>query len=149
MKIENILLERSGLVYYFAYGMLTDPDHMQGAKKVGAATIKNFEFELLRFANMVYKPGAISHGALWLISRDMLSYLDSVESYPVMYDRKTVPVQYVNNKIMAEMYILTKEYRQQFLKTEPDKSYLNNLYKGYDHFGLPTAQIDNALNIEK
>ena len=149
MKIQNILFERSGLISYFAYGMLTDPDYMKGARKVGAATVKNFEFEFWRFANMAYKPGATSHGALWLINRQMLDYLDTVESYPVMYDRRTVPVYYKNNKVLAQMYTLTKEYRQQFLKTSPDSSYLDNLYSGYNHFGLPISQIDNALNKEK
>ena len=47
MKIDEIMVEgRNGDVpiYYFAYGMLTDPQLMHGLELVGVGELRNFEY---------------------------------------------------------------------------------------------------------
>jgi Gamma-glutamyl cyclotransferase, AIG2-like len=146
MKI-NELVEAAEPIYYLAYGMLTDPSLMFGAVKVGAAEVRNFQFELLQFANLHWTPGANCKGALWTVTRDMLAYLDKIEGYPILYDRKTIPVYVNGQKYVAEVYTLTPESRNDLEYTVPNKSYIKKLIKGYRHFGLPIEQISQALDI--
>jgi len=144
MKINEILLEDPNPVYYLAYGMLTDPEQMGEAVKVGPAILKNFEFELLQFANLYANPGAEVHGALWQVSRTFMGHLDRVEGYPSMYDRKQVPVYHDGQKIAAYAYFLTPYTRDYMQGTVPSKRYIQMLVNGYRHFGLPLEQIKTA-----
>ena len=147
MKINEIILEDNNPVYYWAYGMLTSPKHMGEAIKIGPATLRNFEFELLQFANVYSSPGSEVYGALWQVPRVFLSHLDKVEGYPTMYDRKQVPVYHQDKKVEAHVYFLTPAYREYFGGTVPGKSYVRTLFTGYKYFGLPTSQIGNALQV--
>lgn len=146
MKINEILAEDRNPVYYFAYGMLTDPNQMGEATKVGPATLKNFEFELLQFANLNAKSGAEVQGALWQVSRTFMGHLDRVEGYPSMYDRKQVPVYHNGQKIPAYAYFLTPLTRSYMQGTIPSKRYIQMLIRGYKHFGLPLNQIKFAMD---
>ncbi|HET8688631.1 MAG TPA: gamma-glutamylcyclotransferase [Methanosarcina sp.] len=139
----STLKEAGGLpVYYFAYGMLTDPKNMPGAVEVGTAELKNFKFELLKFANIVEDAGSKVTGALWEIHPDSLSALDKVEGVPYLYNRKQVPVFCDGQRYEAYVYTMTPDARDALGGTKPTKKYMASLYRGYKNFNLPTDQLE-------
>ena len=132
-------------IYYFAYGMLTDRDHMPGARAVGAARLANHRFEFLQFADVTPDPGSEVWGALWIIPRELLSELDRVEGYPHMYGRQQLPVYHRGRRIEAWVYRMTPDTREYTARATPGAGYVATLRRGYSDFGLPGSQIDSAL----
>lgn len=148
MKIDEIMVEgRNGDVpiYYFAYGMLTDPELMQNIELVGVGELKNFEFEMYAYANVHAAPGATVLGCLWSIDRQILSQLDRTEGYPSLYDRRTVPVVCEGRRYAAEVYVMTPATREWMQAEEPRKSYIDRIVRGYHAAGIPLAQLEQAL----
>jgi gamma-glutamylcyclotransferase (GGCT)/AIG2-like uncharacterized protein YtfP len=134
----------SNTIYYFAYGMLTDPAVIGDVKFVNRAVLLNWQFELLRFANLVPNSGNRVYGALWEIDQQTLDQLDNIEGYPDLYLRKTLPVvDSKNNKYLAEVYIMTKNTRNRLINTEPSAPYLKSLEQGYRFAGIPLNQLYN------
>ena len=131
-------------IYYFAYGMLTDPEIMQLAEFIGAAKLPNFSFEFCGYANVFPNRDSVV-GVLWNVSREFLADLDRTEGYPHMYDRKTVPVIANGQRYEAFVYTMTPETRNQLWGAVPSQRYLHRLVNGYDHAGLSLAQIKAAL----
>lgn len=144
MKISD-LLESEQPIYYFAYGMLTDPDQMQGAELVGKAELNNFVFEMYCYANVFPETGSKVYGSLWNINRKLLHQLDMVEGYPSLYDRKTVPVFVDGKRYEAQVYTMTPETREDVQDTEPGQGYINRLVRGYNNAGIPIEQLENSL----
>ena len=145
MLIDDVIMEAGAMpIYYFAYGMLTDPDYMPGAELMGAATLNNFEFELLAHANVHPVAGAQATGVLWAIDRQLLAQLDQVEGYPHYYDRKTVPVICDGRRYEAEVYTMTPESRRLSQGRPVSPRYVQTVIKGYNHAGVPVTQIDQA-----
>jgi gamma-glutamylcyclotransferase (GGCT)/AIG2-like uncharacterized protein YtfP len=134
-------------VYYFAYGMLTDPRNMYGAEMVGRAELRNHVLEFRRFATVVPSAGNHMYGVLWELPPGYLSRLDRLEGYPEMYDRRTVPVTCEGKKYIAEMYVMTPAYTQYFHhhRAVPGLEYLKQLAKGYIHAGIPNSQLHDAV----
>ena len=130
-------------IYYFAYGMLTDPRQMEGAEFVGAATLPNFAFEFRGYANVYPARGAVL-GVLWKISREWLGHLDQVEGYPTLYDRKTVPVYCKGQRYEANLYTMTPDTRERLAGKKPGRGYVMQLVKGYNNADLPLQQISQA-----
>ena len=146
MLIREIITESGEvLTKYFAYGMLCDPDIMQSAELIGMATLPNFQYELLQFANVVPTAGAKVYGTLWNVSRKFLSELDMVEGYPKFYDRKTVPVTVNGQRYEAALYTMTPESRDTLEGSRPSQRYINKIVRGYKHAGVPLDQLRNAL----
>ena len=135
-------------IYYFAYGMLTNPSQMQGAEFVGAATLPNFAFEFRGYAN-VYPHRGVVQGVLWSVSREWLGHLDQVEGYPTLYDRKTVPVYSGGQRYEANLYTMTPATREQLEGKSPSRSYVMRLVKGYNNADIPLRQISQALGADK
>ena len=132
-------------IYYFAYGMLTNPRHMPGAEAVGAATLPNHSFEFYQYADVVPAPGERVHGVLWQIPRELLSQLDRVEGVPWLYNRKTVPVRAGGQRYEAYVYTMTPAAREAVKDRMPSKNYVRTLGQGYAQFGLPGDQINRAI----
>ena len=147
MKISEVLTEAGAAPrYYFAYGMLTDPNNMHGAELVGPALLRNFEFELFRFANVNPVPGAHVIGSLWQLDSNLLGQLDQIEGYPTLYDRKTVPVFTPDgHRYEAELYTMTPYTRERMLGTATTQSYVNSLTRGYKNAGIPMDQLSDAF----
>ena len=137
-------------IWYFSYGMLTDPRKMKGAELIGAAELKNFNFELLLFANVIPMAGKTVTGVLWNVTRDFLGDLDQIEGCPWLYNRKTVPVYCNGTRYEAEVYTMTPDQRDDLYGTLPSKTYIRSLIVGYQHSGISLTQISNALeNVPK
>jgi len=133
-------------VYYFAYGLLTDPRIMRGAELIGRGELKNHRLEFRGFANVTESPGDTVYGALWQLPDGFLSHLDQIEGYPEMYDRRTVPVLCDGKKYTAEVYKMTPHYQEYFdTRREPKLDYLSRLARGYIHVGVPNQQLHQAV----
>jgi gamma-glutamylcyclotransferase (GGCT)/AIG2-like uncharacterized protein YtfP/GNAT superfamily N-acetyltransferase len=146
LRAAEFLIEAGAVpIYYFAYGMLTDPKIMKGADFVGTAVLKNFEYEMFQYANVYPQPGSQVVGVLWSLDRRMLSQLDRTEGYPDLYDRKTVPVYVDGNKVVAELYTMTPETREHLEGTKPRKTYVARIARGYQAAGVPMSQLVNSI----
>ena len=145
--MNEIILEAGAQpIYYFAYGMLTDPGIMQDAKFIGRGQLQNFKFEFYKFADVVQSGGSHVDGVLWeLPDEAMLRYLDGIESYPNMYGRKIVPIYVNGQKYEAWVYYMTPTTRQWAAKDRmPSSSYINTIISGYQHAGITTNQVGDA-----
>ena len=150
MKANEFLIEAGAVpIYYFAYGMLTDPKLMRGAEFVGTAVLRNFEYEMLAYANVYPQAGGQVIGVLWALDRNMLASLDQTESYPQLYDRKTVPVYIDGEKVVAELYTMTPETRGYLEGSEPNKTYVARIARGYQAAGIPMQQLTNSMKAIK
>jgi gamma-glutamylcyclotransferase (GGCT)/AIG2-like uncharacterized protein YtfP len=132
-------------IFYFAYGMLTDPNIMRGVDLIGTASLPNYTLEMLMYANLVPMSGGRTVGALWSIGQALLDELDEVEGYPTLYTRKLLKVVSNGKEYDAEVYLMTSDTRTQLLDTDPSKSYVEKIKNGYSHCGIPLSQLTNAM----
>ena len=132
---------------YFAYGMNTNLDQMAGrcpgAASLGPAWLDNYEFVFRTHADIVKSPGSICYGVLWNIDPAHLKSLDALEGYPYYYTRFRVRVNLGDHSVYALTYQMTD---QSYLQ-EPGAGYLEVVTEGYRQNGVPTDQIDRAINI--
>ena len=133
-------------LFYFAYGMLTDPKLMPGATFLGKAELNNFSFEMLAYANVIPVKSKTVYGCLWAIDRKLLKELDYTEGYPFLYDRKTVPVFYNNKRYSAEIYTMTPETRKQMNGSSPSSKYVSKIVAGYNNAKIDLKQLADAIN---
>lgn len=131
---------------YFAYGMNTNLDEMAsrcpGATSLGSAWIDDYEFVFRTHADIVKSPGSICHGVLWDITPTHLKALDALEGYPYYYTRFRVRVNLGDHFV----YALTYQMNDQTYEQEPGNRYLKMVTEGYQQNGVPTTQIDSAIN---
>jgi gamma-glutamylcyclotransferase (GGCT)/AIG2-like uncharacterized protein YtfP len=132
---------------YFAYGMNTNLDQMAsrcpGAVSLGAAWINDYEFVFRTHADIAKSLGSICYGVLWDIDSAHLKSLDALEGYPYYYTRFRVRVNLGDRFV----YALTYQMTDQSYIQEPGRGYLDMVTEGYEQNGVPTAQIDQAINM--
>jgi len=132
---------------YFAYGMNTNLDEMAhrcpGATSLGPAWLDNYEFVFRTHADIIKSPGSICYGVLWDINSTHLKALDALEGYPYYYTRFRVRVNLGDRSI----YALTYQMNDQSYIQEPGTGYLQMVTEGYEQNGVPTDQIDHAINM--
>jgi gamma-glutamylcyclotransferase (GGCT)/AIG2-like uncharacterized protein YtfP len=132
---------------YFSYGMNTNLDQMAsrcpGAVSLGPAWIDNYEFVFRTHADIAQSPGSICYGVLWDIDPAHLKSLDALEGYPYYYTRFRVRVNLGDQLV----YALTYQMNDQSYLQEPGAGYLEMVTEGYQQNGVPTYQIDRAINM--
>jgi gamma-glutamylcyclotransferase (GGCT)/AIG2-like uncharacterized protein YtfP len=132
---------------YFAYGMNTNLDQMAGrcpgAVSLGPAWIDDYEFVFRTHADIVESPGSVCYGVLWDIDKKHLQALDVLEGYPYYYTRFLVKVNTGDYFVFALTYQMTDQSGIQ----EPGAGYLEMVTEGYEQNGVPTTQIDHAINM--
>ena len=134
-------------LYYFAYGMLTDPNTMDHNEFLGRGKVNNYAFEFRYFANVIKSSGSHVFGSVWYITKEELAYLDEVEGYPLMYTRVRVPVELEDGEtVIAEMYTMTEDTRERVGPASPKTQYMNRLLSGYRHANIPISQLETALH---
>lgn len=131
---------------YFAYGMNTNLKEMSRrcptATCIGPAWIDDYEFVFRTHADIVKSPGSICYGVLWDIGKSDLRALDRLEGYPYYYTRFRVRVNLDDHFI----YAITYQMNDQSYIQEPSIGYLEMVTEGYQQNGVPTTQIDTAIN---
>ena len=131
---------------YFAYGMNTNLDEMTrrcpGAVSLGPAWINDYEFVFRTHADIEYVPGAICYGVLWDIDLAALQALDALEGFPYYYTRFNVCVHTDTHFVSSLVY----QMNDQRSIAVPSKSYLDMVTEGYKQNGVPTVQMDEAIN---
>jgi gamma-glutamylcyclotransferase (GGCT)/AIG2-like uncharacterized protein YtfP len=153
MKINEVITESrqhpEQPIYYFAYGMLTDPQLMDSATLVGVGKLPNFTYKMYCWANVEPSPGKVVYGCLWQLARKKIAELDLAEGYPKLYDRRTYPV-YVNGyKYAAEVYIMTPDTLSRVQDTKPKNGYIRRIKRGYTNAGVPLSQLYKQLKLLK
>jgi gamma-glutamylcyclotransferase (GGCT)/AIG2-like uncharacterized protein YtfP len=132
---------------YFSYGMNTNLDQMAsrcpGATSLGAAWIDDYEFVFRTHADIARSPGSICYGVLWDIDSAHLKSLDALEGYPYYYTRFRIRVNLGDQLV----YALTYQMNDQSYLQEPGAGYLEMVTEGYQQNGVPTDQIDHAINM--
>jgi len=132
---------------YFAYGMNTNLAEMAlrcpTAVSLGTAWIDDYEFVFRTHADIQKSPGSICYGVLWDISKQDLKSLDALEGYPYYYTRFRVRVNLGDHFV----YALTYQMNDQTYIQEPGSGYLEMVRTGYKQNGVPTNQIDHAINM--
>ena len=131
----------------FSYGMNTNLDEMSRrcptAVSLGATWIDDYEFVFRTHADIAESPGSICHGVLWDITREDLKKLDLLEGFPYYYNRFRVRVR-TGDKFV---YAITYQMNDQSYIQEPSRGYLEMVREGYCQNGVPTDQIDRAINM--
>lgn len=131
---------------YFAYGMNTNLSEMARrcptAVSLGPAWIDNYEFVFRTHADIAESNGNICYGVLWDISKADLRALDILEGYPYYYTRFRVRVNFDNHFL----YAITYQMNDQNYIQQPSPGYLEMVTEGYQQNGVPTTQIDTAIN---
>jgi gamma-glutamylcyclotransferase (GGCT)/AIG2-like uncharacterized protein YtfP len=132
---------------YFSFGMNCNLNEMARrcptAVSLGAAWIDNYEFVFRTHADIQKSPGSICYGVLWDISKQDLKSLDALEGYPYYYNRFRVRVNLGDHFV----YALTYQMTDQTYIQEPGRGYLEMVTEGYKQNAVPTAQIDQAINM--
>jgi len=132
---------------YFAYGMNTNLDGMDarcpGAVSLGPAWINDYEFVFRTHADIEKVDGSICYGVLWDITPEHLKSLDALEGYPYYYTRFRVRVN-IGDRFV---YALTYQMNDQSYLNPPAQGYLEMVTEGYHQNGVPTDQIDRAINM--
>lgn len=123
--------------YYFAYGILTNPDIINKKFAIGPAILHGYELEITKYANIVENPNSLVNGVLWELPSRLLSKLDQIEGYPELYIRKQLSVECDGQTYLAEVYIMSDEYKEIFKDKQPNQSYLSDIRKGYNYFHVP------------
>ena len=131
--------------YYFGYGMNTNKSgtasRCPAAVSVGAAALYDHDFRFAYHADVVPAIGAKTVGVLWEITDKCLESLDRLESYPVYYDRKLVPIQCDNKIYDAWVYFMQPGTPE----AAPHDGYWNCLVDGYREHNVSARQLHSAL----
>lgn len=132
-------------IYYFAYGMNSDPQQMRlrtgVPRAIGSASIQNHAFRFSTHADVYPKVGSETVGVLWSLNEQQLAQLDDREGYPYYYNRKIVDVESGGKIYQAWMYYMVGEV----VPYPPSDEYYAMLDRGYTHFAVPKYQIIHAL----
>jgi gamma-glutamylcyclotransferase (GGCT)/AIG2-like uncharacterized protein YtfP len=132
---------------YFSYGMNTNLDEMAqrcpGAVSLGPAWIDDYQLVFRTHADIAESPGNICYGVLWDITPAHLKALDALEGYPYYYTRFLVKVNTGDYFVFALTYQMIDQSGIQ----EPGAGYLEMVQEGYQQNGVPTNQIDHAINM--
>lgn len=133
------------MIYYFAYGMNTNLDHMAqrcpAAKLIGPAVLPGHRFRFAGHADIVPDESSHVDGVLWYITKECLEALDRLEGYPTYYDCKEVLVKCGDEDYFAEVYYMTPGN----LDGLPSERYYTLVMEGYRQNGVSTHQITQFL----
>lgn len=135
-------------MYYFSYGMNTNPYQMSWrcptAVDLGRASLPDFRFEFKRHATIDDASGGIVDGVLWKITETDEESLDILEGYPNYYTKKMVTVWSFEEcrQVEAMTYMMFNHEKLM----QPDCSYFDMVKEGYMEHDIPIRQLIYAIN---
>ncbi len=128
----------------FTYGMLTNSNIMSAeARRLGAAELPGFAWEMLSHANVFRRPGNSVLGVLWEIDYNLLKQLDRREGYPYSYTREMVRVQHHGRTRAAWVYIMTRHHRRQVRECYPSEHYFYSVLEGLEESGIADPNLEH------
>jgi len=129
----------------FSYGTNTHPQQMAqrcpGATCLGPAILPGFRFVWRKHADIELDDTNYVDGVVWEIDDQHLDDLDLYEGFPDYYLRHRVMVNMQGNRRPAWVYTMSDQSSEQ----PPSRQILNICMTGYEDNGLPTDQIQRAL----
>lgn len=132
--------------FYLAYGANTHKTSMKfrcpNAVPVGTTVLPGMRLVFRGVADVVDSKNNSVHAAIWSITAQDEAALDVFEGFPGLYTKRYVSIDVEGVKQRAMMYVMRNPMGQQ---AEPRDSYRDTLLAGYKDFGLPEAQIHNAI----
>ena len=130
---------------YFAYGSNLNHHQMKKIRCIGSKFLKIFflkDYELcfchpnnlnkFGYANIIKKKGFQTPGAIWKITKEHETILDTYEQYPDIYQK-----EYFYSEGQKIMFYIMKKY---YFK-KPPRSYIDIINEGYEN-----CNIDSKIN---
>ncbi len=136
--------------YFIAYGTNIKTDELAKsfpeAKIISYGYVKNYALEFVGFnghaiAIAVKKRGEKLPVAIWDFPKEMRYTLSNFESFPYLYERKTVVAHVGKMRLRGEIYVT----KQKLNYGKPSKDYLNKLKEAYAEAGFDPQLIEIAL----
>lgn len=113
---------------------------------LGPAVLDNHKFTFKQHADIEFQYGSQVQGVLWLITENCEMSLDTLEGYPVYYEKVDVRVKSLLHGVvetaMAYQMTLTSGGNRMAM---PSQQYVECLLEGYQDNGIDSAQIYRAL----
>lgn len=145
-NIDEDYTEDNDIIYYFAYGMLTDPSYMENADLVGVGKLSNYKLTLYTYANVEPDSDNDTYGCLWAIDKNLLKNLDEIEGYPQLYKRELHDITCRGRTYKAEVYVMTRNTLHRVQDTVPSQGYIDTIVTGYRHAKVPLDQLRVAVD---
>ncbi len=137
--------------YFIAYGTNILSDELAKsfpeAKIISYGYVKNYALEFVGYnghaiAVAVKKKGEKLPVAIWDFPKEMRHTLSNFESFPYLYERKTVTAHVGKMRLKGEIYIPKQELNY----GNPSNEYLQTLRDAYQEAGFNPQLIDLALS---
>lgn len=110
-------------------------------KLLGKAVLHGWQIAFKRYITLdPCENGEVPVG-VWQFDEDGLKELDKIESYPTVYRREIVEIDFEWKKIEALLYVINDTHPKY-----PDRPYLNNLMIGYRDFNFDPHYIYDAID---
>lgn len=129
---------------YFAYASNLSKEYMMSrcpdAIPIKKAHLEGFSLTFNELADIIENKGEKVEGALYVISKEELEILDTLEGYPDLYDRIIVEVKDdKNNTYEAIAYTMIEKDI-----VSPPEKYYNILLEGYKDWDLAVENLERA-----
>jgi gamma-glutamylcyclotransferase (GGCT)/AIG2-like uncharacterized protein YtfP len=111
------------------------------ARPDGPARLEGWRLTFRGVADIEPAEGRVVHGALWWLSRSDIRKLDAYEGAPSNYRQETVEIQTADGPRAAMTYVMTGRSYVGL----PSSWYLGRIETGFDHWGLPLADLRRAF----
>ena len=141
--------------YYLAYGSNLNTVEMKyrcpSAKVIGTAEISGwrllFRGNWMGYLTIEPCEGACVPVAVWEVSPDDESSLDSYEGFPDFYDKQDMrlPVRETGSREISERDAFIYIMKERFSPALPSESYLRTCQGGYRTFGFDETVLEEAL----
>lgn len=130
---------------YFAYASNLNKEYMlsrcPNAIPLKKVMLRNYKLTFNQLGDIMESVDDFVYGALYLIAKQDLHELDSLEGYPTLYDRIIIEVEDDNgNKYDALAYIMPEKDEE-----APPDHYLQLLIKGYEDWMIPQEFLNNSI----
>lgn len=131
---------------YFAYASNLSKEYMlsrcPNAVPIKKVSLKGYSLTFNELADVVEEKDNEVLGALYVISKEELEILDTLEGYPDLYDRILVDVvDDLNNTYDAVVYTMIEKDMQ-----SPPDHYYKLLLNGYGDWNLDLNKLEEAKN---
>lgn len=150
-KVEKIVPNFANGLFYFAYGSnmslarMTERCGTDNFVDLGKAQLPGYSFYFYGRGHANIKPMASQtmEGVLFQIKDSCLKSLDQVEGYPNTYQRQSVKVNWQDNNVLAQVYIVQNDHTT----GKPTDEYYQIVLNGAQEHNLSTSYIQQIKDL--